>query len=136
MSNDKRQFERINVKIEGTLFINGNETPIDIVNISENGLGARIKYKYLNSQEIKEKDIVSLMFWDDKDFLINEDRYIQICDFRIIQIRRHTTHMYIGCQLIESSCNYEKYVEEKKASRFMKMIQSTKGEFLHGIQYI
>ncbi len=40
---DKREYSRVRVTIDGTLFKDGYDIPIKIENVSENGIGFSIK---------------------------------------------------------------------------------------------
>lgn len=116
---EKRTYSRIETEIYGTLYKDGIEVPIIICNMSENGIGLR--YKYINCPaefRIRKGDKFTLSFFDQTDFLKHKET-IQLCNFKVVQTRRHTTHTYIGGKLTETSSNYSEYVLEKKTEKFV-----------------
>lgn len=119
---DKRMYSRINVDIDAVLFVNNDEYPIQIVNISENGLGFRILYNDKVSQNTFSKKSNIVISFTDEDplssFKKKEDEAIMIFEGKIVQIRKHTSHSYIGCYV--NNEEYTSYVTDKKVKNFIQ----------------
>ncbi len=122
---EKRNFSRLNVKIDGTLFKEGYEVPIKIANISEEGIGLRYNYKDCPSDFcVKKGEEFTVSFFDDSTKgldIINNN--MQQCTFKVIQVRNHTKHSYIGARLIDDEMNYPLYVSNKKVLKFTASIR-------------
>ncbi len=120
---EKRNYSRIKTDIFGTLYKDGIEIPITICNLSENGIG--IRYKYNNCPTdfcINKGDLFTLCFFDQTNFMETKD-IIQVCEFKVVHMRMHTTHAYIGGTLTGTSSEYSQYVQDKKTERFIGMVR-------------
>lgn len=120
---EKRTYNRISVEIPGTLYKGKYEIPIQIVNISENGIGFRYKYRDCPADFIiNTGNEVNISFFDKHGSFSNEPA-IQLCMFKTVHLRRHSSHAYIGGRLIKSESNYPQYVLDKKSQRFIYTIR-------------
>lgn len=119
---EKRSYSRINTKINGSLYKDGYEIPVIIYNISEQGVGLRYKYKDCSPLfTVYPGERFVLAFFDEN--ILIPDQNIQICNFRIKQLRLHTTHGYIGAMLENSDYDYPHYVENKRTILFTNALK-------------
>lgn len=124
---ERRTYSRLTVDIPGTLIKNNQEIPINIYNICENGIGFRYKFKDCpDNFTFKKNEVFEITFYDESNNEINvikDSQRVQICKFEVKQIRKHSTHAYIGGVLKSSDNEYANYVLNKKTNRFINRIR-------------
>ena len=123
---ERRQYSRLTTKIDGTLYKDNTEIPVTIENLSENGIGLRYRYRDCPSDfQISKGDIFTLSFIDNEcSFFIIQN--IHICQFKVVQIQKHSSYVYIGGELNFSENDYAKYVLDKKSERFIASLKFVK----------
>ncbi len=116
---EKRIYSRMPVEIVGNLFVEHNEIPIIIYNISDRGVGFRYLYRDCPEDfRVKKNQKICIVFYDPDERLFH-DNAVQQCEFTVIQTRDHTKHSYVGGKLTFSETNYSQYVLDKKSLRMM-----------------
>ena len=118
---EKRHYSRLSVNIYGTLYKDRIEIPVVICNISEYGIGIRYKFSDCPIDfKIEKGEEFSVTFFDDVDF---NNENVQLCTFKVVQVRVHSTHSYIGAKLLESEYDYPQYVLDKKSEKFIGAVK-------------
>ena len=123
MSNqtNKRFYERLNVEnVKGIVYFGGglsNDADIQILNISEDGIG----FKTREVTKIKEGDTCKVLIIDaNPSFSSNDECFINVISVRII----HKTGKNIGAKIISGQNSYESYVLNKKAQSFIQNLKN------------
>ena len=121
---EKREYSRLHVAVDGTLYKDGYDIPIKIDNVSENGIGIQIKTTDIPPGiKFRLKEIFQLVFYDEELDVIKIIRNdVQESVFRVIHTKRSRGYVYIGASLEKDYGNYAKYVIDKKVQRYIARV--------------
>ena len=115
---DKRLYERVNVGINATIYINGKEFPVILKDISENGIAFLCKNSVTLQQEVLIGDTVGFQSLDNytlsnithKDLIFGYGKIIRFDDFF------NDGSKVLGLSLKRPNLMLQKYIYNKKAA--------------------
>lgn len=130
---DRREYERIEVGIEGQFFVRSEDGFICefagiIDNVSEGGLCVQIdKLTYKKVGDFLEVgQTLGFHSYDDNGFSVNEQSGVFQGEAKIVRKSMTEDAIDLGCQIDAKSENFKQYVENKKVYLYVKSISETK----------
>lgn len=118
---DKRLYERVNIGINATIYINGKEFPVILKDISQNGIAFICKNSVTLQQEVLIGDTIGFQSLDNytlsstthKDLIFGCGKIIRFDDFL------DDGSKVLGLSLKQPTMLLQKYICNRQAARFM-----------------
>lgn len=118
---DRREYSRVNKKIECTVYNNGKEYNGTIENISNNGVGLTINCKL---DDIVEDEIIEILFSDNLNWN-QESYYLCIVTVMVHKLEIDSDKVFIGLKTrnnAENEKRFQKYVDDLKVEEMFNTI--------------